>query len=334
MYRSLLVKNSKLIPSKGLLLKCNISPVSSRVLLHNSAYVRNNNKVKGNQPNTSTKASNKEKQKPFESEPKSNNGNNNNNSRNAKILSLLAISGALYFVSPYKPSFMAKKIKEEVAEKKEDEFVEEPTTTEETSKIDNDHESNEEEVVNQETKASDEGDAEKLDKTEEGEVGQEGAYNEETGEINWDCECLGGMAYGPCGEEFKEAFACFVYSGAEPKGIDCVEKFQTMQTCFRKHPEHYADQLKDDEEVNEELIQQIEQERASADSSKDTLTDVSLESSPEVNGEEAIIIDQETVSDISKEEPVMVEDASKPTPQSTDNDPMDPMEEVELTESS
>ena len=32
---------------------------------------------------------------------------------------------------------------------------------------------------------------------------QQGAYNEETGEINWDCPCLGGMAQGPCGETFK-----------------------------------------------------------------------------------------------------------------------------------
>ena len=26
---------------------------------------------------------------------------------------------------------------------------------------------------------------------------QQTAYNPETGEINWDCPCLGGMAYGP-----------------------------------------------------------------------------------------------------------------------------------------
>lgn len=44
------------------------------------------------------------------------------------------------------------------------------------------------------------------------------AYNPETGEINWDCPCLEGMAHGPCGEEFRAAFSCFVYSEAEPKG--------------------------------------------------------------------------------------------------------------------
>ena len=32
-----------------------------------------------------------------------------------------------------------------------------------------------------------------------------------SGELNWDCPCLGGMAYGPCGQEFKDAFSCFHY---------------------------------------------------------------------------------------------------------------------------
>ncbi|CCE61857.1 hypothetical protein TPHA_0B01850 [Tetrapisispora phaffii CBS 4417] len=92
---------------------------------------------------------------------------------------------------------------------------------------------------------------EKLGETEE-EAQHEGAVNPDTGEINWDCACLGGMAYGPCGEEFKEAFACFVYSEAEPKGIDCVEKFQAMQTCFRRYPDYYAEQLKDEDDATAE----------------------------------------------------------------------------------
>lgn len=68
-----------------------------------------------------------------------------------------------------------------------------------------------------------------------------GAYNPETGEINWDCPCLGGMAHGPCGLQFREAFSCFVFSEVEPKGMDCVEKFKAMQDCFREHPDVYAD---------------------------------------------------------------------------------------------
>lgn len=38
------------------------------------------------------------------------------------------------------------------------------------------------------------------------------------GDINWNCPCLGGMATGPCGIEFRNAFSCFHYSTAEPKG--------------------------------------------------------------------------------------------------------------------
>ncbi|CEQ40819.1 SPOSA6832_02459, partial [Sporobolomyces salmonicolor] len=71
---------------------------------------------------------------------------------------------------------------------------------------------------------------------------QAAAFNPETGEINWDCPCLGGMADGPCGPEFKAAFSCFVYSEAEPKGVDCVEKFRGMQECFRRHPDIYGDE--------------------------------------------------------------------------------------------
>lgn len=31
------------------------------------------------------------------------------------------------------------------------------------------------------------------------------------GDINWNCPCLGGMATGPCGVEFRESFSCFHY---------------------------------------------------------------------------------------------------------------------------
>lgn len=62
----------------------------------------------------------------------------------------------------------------------------------------------------------------------EEEADQQGAFNPETGEINWDCPCLGGMAHGPCGDEFKEAFSCFVYSKEEPKGVECIEKFKCI----------------------------------------------------------------------------------------------------------
>ncbi|KAJ2555438.1 Oxidoreductase [Coemansia sp. RSA 1878] len=81
---------------------------------------------------------------------------------------------------------------------------------------------------------------------------QSQAFNPETGEINWDCPCLGGMAHGTCGEQFKSAFSCFVYSEEEPKGMDCVSVFKDMQECFRAHPEEYASELEDNEDEEEE----------------------------------------------------------------------------------
>lgn len=59
------------------------------------------------------------------------------------------------------------------------------------------------------------------------------------------------MAQGPCGDEFKAAFSCFVFSEAEPKGLDCVEKFKGMQDCFRLHPDVYGDEIDDDDEEDE-----------------------------------------------------------------------------------
>ncbi|KAK9446705.1 uncharacterized protein V1518DRAFT_423341 [Limtongia smithiae] len=89
---------------------------------------------------------------------------------------------------------------------------------------------------------------------EETEAANQGAFNPVTGEINWDCPCLGGMAYGPCGAEFKAAFSCFVFSEAEPKGVNCIPLFEVMQGCFRKYPETYADDLRyiDDQQQESE----------------------------------------------------------------------------------
>ncbi|EHY53561.1 Oxidoreductase [Exophiala dermatitidis] len=103
----------------------------------------------------------------------------------------------------------------------------------------------------------------------EEEAANEGAFNPETGEINWDCPCLGGMAHGPCGPEFREAFSCFVYSTEEPKGMDCIDKFQNMQQCFQRYPEVYKGELEDDEELDagleaekQELVNEIKERKA------------------------------------------------------------------------
>ncbi|XP_024233302.1 mitochondrial intermembrane space import and assembly protein 40-A [Oncorhynchus tshawytscha] len=67
------------------------------------------------------------------------------------------------------------------------------------------------------------------------------------GEINWNCPCLGGMASGPCGASFKEAFSCFHYSKEEVKGSECLEQFRGMQECMQRYPELYPQE--DDKET-------------------------------------------------------------------------------------
>ncbi|KAJ3637775.1 hypothetical protein MTP99_001207 [Tenebrio molitor] len=68
------------------------------------------------------------------------------------------------------------------------------------------------------------------------------------GDINWNCPCLGGMATGPCGVEFRNAFSCFHYSESEPKGSDCYDLFKTMQNCMQKYPTLYNKDLADDDD--------------------------------------------------------------------------------------
>merc|ERR1719220_1372279 len=67
------------------------------------------------------------------------------------------------------------------------------------------------------------------------------------GDINWNCHCLGGMAVGPCGLEFREAFSCFHYSKSEVKGSECLEQFAKLQMCMKEYPELYEERQKEEE---------------------------------------------------------------------------------------
>ncbi|XP_055642914.1 mitochondrial intermembrane space import and assembly protein 40-B [Toxorhynchites rutilus septentrionalis] len=70
----------------------------------------------------------------------------------------------------------------------------------------------------------------------------------ESGEINWSCPCLGGMATGPCGVEFREAFSCFHFSEAQPKGSDCYDAFKIMQDCMANYPGVYKQTQPEDDD--------------------------------------------------------------------------------------
>ncbi|KAF2623313.1 hypothetical protein BU25DRAFT_305655, partial [Macroventuria anomochaeta] len=106
----------------------------------------------------------------------------------------------------------------------------------------------------------------------EAEADQQGAFNPETGEINWDCPCLGGMATGPCGEEFKAAFSCFVYSKEEPKGMDCIDKFKDMQNCFRQYPEVYGSEIDADDDDDDDMTADAAADVSTPSDSQPTLS--------------------------------------------------------------
>lgn len=153
---------------------------------------------------------------------------------------------------------------EETQEPESEPESEEAVKAEEHSeKVESNETQEAEKVETAESNASDKNDAlEAVSNPAQAE--KEGAYDPETGEINWDCPCLGGMADGPCGEQFKEAFSCFVYSKEEPKGVDCIEKFKAMQDCFREHPDVYAAELSEESPIEQEPLDKSEVDAATA----------------------------------------------------------------------
>lgn len=140
--------------------------------------------------------------------------------------------------------------------------------TNKAEKIEKKTETKEIKEENQEDKeATDSTGESETSESEPKEEGQQAAYNPETGEINWDCPCLGGMANGPCGEEFKEAFSCFIFSESEPKGFDCIEKFKNMQNCFRRYPDVYSEEIRGEDEPADDFNQPEDHSPAAASAS-------------------------------------------------------------------
>lgn len=99
----------------------------------------------------------------------------------------------------------------------------------------------------------------------------------DNGDINWNCPCLGGMATGPCGVEFREAFSCFHYSEAQPKGSDCYDAFKTMQDCMANYPGVYKQNQRDDDDDDGGMdlgaLGEADQERPDVVSAENTAAD-------------------------------------------------------------
>jgi len=157
----------------------------------------------------------------------------------------------------------------------------------------------------------------------------------ESGEINWDCPCLGGMAVGPCGVEFREAFSCFHYSKEEPKGADCLEAFQAMQDCMKGYPELYdketqsvnlseldSDDKVQDEDIKEENKNISASEESSAtnieqSNSNDSSNDSPIVSSAPLN--DAVQSDNES-SALSDQLPPSSETEDEPLKKTSEDD--------------
>jgi len=122
------------------------------------------------------------------------------------------------------------------------------------------------------------------------------------GSINWNCPCLGGMATGPCGPEFREAFSCFHYSEEEPKGKDCLPKFAEMQECMKQYPELYDERKEEKDKVTTEENKTEENKR-----------ETEVASAAEAGIKVEVVTEPEAEPSSVKENVVVKEDLSEPT---------------------
>ncbi|XP_031269879.1 mitochondrial intermembrane space import and assembly protein 40 homolog [Pistacia vera] len=63
-----------------------------------------------------------------------------------------------------------------------------------------------------------------------------------------ECPCIADLRKGPCGEQFSEAFLCFLKSTSEEKGSDCVHPFVALQNCIKANPNAFSKDILDEDE--------------------------------------------------------------------------------------
>lgn len=68
-----------------------------------------------------------------------------------------------------------------------------------------------------------------------------------------ECPCIAHLRAGPCGNQFSDAFLCFLKSTAEEKGSDCVSPFVALQSCIKANPNAFSkDVLDEDDDVRKQ----------------------------------------------------------------------------------
>lgn len=60
---------------------------------------------------------------------------------------------------------------------------------------------------------------------------------------DWNCACFGDELIKPCAEGFKEAYTCFHYSKAQPKGSECIPHMQKYKDCAILNRKDYPEKF-------------------------------------------------------------------------------------------
>ncbi|XP_055802599.1 mitochondrial intermembrane space import and assembly protein 40 homolog [Solanum dulcamara] len=71
-----------------------------------------------------------------------------------------------------------------------------------------------------------------------------------------ECPCIAHLRAGLCGNQFSDAFLCFLKSTAEEKGSDCVSPFVALQSCIKANPNAFSKDVL--EEDNDDVSKQDE----------------------------------------------------------------------------
>lgn len=75
---------------------------------------------------------------------------------------------------------------------------------------------------------------------------------EEKAQKALECPCIAHLRTGPCGDQFSNAFVCFIKSTSEAKGSDCVSPFVYLQKCIKANPDAFPKDVLEDDEVKKE----------------------------------------------------------------------------------